>query len=68
MNRIEEFPFFRTYKDKDKAIIDIKAFEKWISELDVDLLTEEDRRDREQAFEELKKGEALDLKEAIKEW
>ena len=68
MSRIEEFPFFRTLQGKDKAVIDVKAFEKWLNELDVDLLTDEDAQDRKQAFEELKNGEALDLREAMKEW
>jgi len=39
-----------------------------LNELDVDLLTDEDAQDRKQAFEELKNGEALDLREAMKEW
>jgi len=68
MRRIEEFPFFRTYQDKDKAVIDIKAFEQWVNELDVDLLTDEDKRDREEAYEEHKKGDSLNLCEAMKEW
>jgi len=68
MSRIEEFPFFRTLEGRDRAVIDIKAFEKWLNELDVDLLTDEDKEDRKQAFEELGKGEALDLQEAMKEW
>ncbi|MBW1930964.1 MAG: hypothetical protein JRH08_15860 [Deltaproteobacteria bacterium] len=68
MSRIEEFPFFRTLQGKDRAIIDVKAFEDWLKDLDIDLLTEEDMKDRKQAFEELGKGEALDLREAIKEW
>jgi len=68
MSRIEGFPFFRTLQGKDKAVIDVKAFEKWLNELDIDLLTDEDAQDRKQAFEELKNGEALDLQEAMKEW
>ena len=68
MNRIEEFPFFRTFQGEDKAVIDVKAFEKWIRELDIDLLSEEDKKDRKEAYEELERGEAIDLKEAMKEW
>ena len=68
MSRIEEFPFFKTLQGKDRAIIDVKAFEDWLKDLDVDLLTEEDMKDRKQAFEELAKGEALDLREAMKKW
>jgi len=68
MSGIEKFPFFRTLQGKDRAVIDVKAFEKWLNELDVDLLTDEDKKDRKEAFEELGKGEALDLWEAMKEW
>lgn len=42
MRRIEEFPFFKTLQGKDRAIIDVKAFEDWLKDLDIDLLTEED--------------------------
>ena len=68
MSRIEEFPFFRTLQGRDRAVIDVEAFEKWLNELDIDLLTEEDMEDRKEAFEELGRGEALDLREAMKEW
>ena len=68
MSGIEESPFFRTLQGKHRAVIDVKAFEKWLNQLDVDLLTEEDMEDRKQAFEEFGKGEALDLREAMKEW
>jgi len=36
--------------------------------LDLDLLTDEDVKDRREAFEELEKGEALDLQEGMKKW
>jgi len=60
--------FFRTLQGNDRAVIDIRAFEKCLNELNVDLLTDEDVKDRKQAFEEFGKGEALDLREAMKEW
>ncbi|MBW1731548.1 MAG: hypothetical protein JRH08_11340 [Deltaproteobacteria bacterium] len=68
MSGIEEFPFFRTLQGKHRAVIDVKAFEKWPNELDVDLLTDEDVKDRRDAFEELEKGEALDLQAGMKKW
>ncbi|MBW1998916.1 MAG: hypothetical protein JRJ29_13255 [Deltaproteobacteria bacterium] len=68
MSRIEQFPFFKTFQDKENAVIDVKAFENWIRELDIDLLTEEDEADRKEAFEELAKGEAINLRKAMKEW
>ncbi len=63
---IEKMPFFVTFHSKNKAIIDIKAFEKWI--YDAEFLSWENERDRKQAFEELERGEALDLSEVMKEW
>lgn len=63
---IEKMPFFVNFHSKNKAIINIEAFDKWI--YDAEFLSLEDERDRKQAFEELEKGEALDLPEAMKEW
>ena len=69
MIKIEEFPFFRSFDQaKERAVIDVEVFEKWLSELDVDLLTPEDKAERDEAYKELEKGEALDLNEAMKEW
>jgi len=51
MSGIEEFPFFRTLQGKHRAVIDVKAFEKWLNELDVDLLTDEDIKDRRAPLE-----------------
>jgi len=66
MSPIEKMPFFVTFHGKNKAVIDIKAFEKWID--DAEFLSREDKQDREQAFEDLERGAALDLSEAMKEW
>ena len=66
---IEDMPFFEAHHAKGKAIINLKAFERWLVETqEFDLLSSEDEVDRTQAFEELRKGEALDLGGAMKEW
>ncbi len=33
---IEEMPFFETFLSKDKAVVDINAFEKWLSLIRLD--------------------------------
>ena len=46
------------------ALLDkVKAYEE-----DMELLPPKDEEDRQQAFDELAHGEALDLKEAMKQW
>ena len=50
---LAEMPFFVAFHSKNKAIIDINAFEKWIG--DVEFMSTEDEQDREQAFEEIAK-------------
>ena len=66
---IERLPFFKGFQSKGKAIIDIKILEKWLIENQgVELLSEEDEEDRKRAYEELKRGEAIDLRQAIKKW
>jgi erythromycin esterase-like protein len=66
---IEDMPFFEAHHAKGKAIIDLEAFERWLVETQgFDLLSTEDELDRAQAFKELKRGEALDLREAMEEW
>jgi hypothetical protein len=66
---IEKLPFFEGFYGKGKAIVDIKSFEEWLNETQgSEFLNDEDEIDRREAFEELEKGESLDLLEATKEW
>ncbi len=60
---IENMPFFISFHSKNKAVIDIEVFEKWIA--DADFLTGEDKQHRDLAFEELKKAKALNVSEAM---
>jgi len=46
----------------EKIMAKVRAFE------EMEFLTPEDERDRKQAVSELQKGEALDLREALREW
>ena len=66
---IEKLPFFKGFHSKGKAIVDVKVLEEWLTKnKGIELLSEEDERDRGQAFEELERDEALDLREALKKW
>ncbi len=66
---LKDFPFFKSYHGEGKAIIDISAFEKWYREnKEVELMSEADEADREQAYKELDEGKALGLEEAMEEW
>jgi hypothetical protein len=67
--QIKDTPFFEAQRAKGKAIIDLEAFERWLVETqEFDLLSTEDELARALAFKELKRGEALDLREAMEEW
>ena len=66
---IEGLPFFEGFHETGKAIVDVKRFETWLEEAQgVELMSPEDEADRDKAFNELKRGKALDLREAMKEW
>ncbi|MEW6665074.1 MAG: hypothetical protein AB1512_07625 [Thermodesulfobacteriota bacterium] len=66
---IEGLPFFEGFQEAGKAIVDVKRFEKWLEEAQgVELMSPEDEVDRANAYDELKSGKALDLREAMKEW
>jgi len=49
-------------KEWEKIMAKVRAFE------EIEFLTPEDERDRKRAVSELQKGEALDLREALREW
>ena len=66
---IEGLPFFEGFQGAGKAIVDVKRFEQWLEESQgIELMSSEDEADRAKAYDELSKGKALDLREAIKEW
>ncbi len=66
---IERLPFFKGFHSKGKAIVDVKVLEEWLTRNQgIELLSKEDERDRKQAYEELEKGAALDLREAMDKW
>jgi hypothetical protein len=64
---IETFPFFKGYYGQGKAIIDIVLLEKWLNE-NYEIMSDDDESDRKSAYEELERGESLNLKEAMNEW
>lgn len=57
---------------KTAVVVSVEEWEKIMAKVrafdEVEYLTPEDGRDRKQAFSELQKGEALDLREALEEW
>jgi hypothetical protein len=68
---IEKLPFFNSFLPggDSKAVIDVKAFHLWLEEVQhLDFLSEADEQDRTKAYQELEKGHAKDLKEAMNEW
>ena len=66
---IEGLPFFEGFHGTGKAIVDVKRFERWLEEAQgVELMSPEDEADRAKAYDEMKRGKALDLREAMKEW
>jgi hypothetical protein len=66
---IERLPFFKGFHSEGKAIIDVKILDEWlIKNQGIELLSEEDEEDRKRAYEELKSGKSIDLREAIKKW
>ncbi len=64
---IENFSFFKGYHNEGSAIIDIALLEKFLEE-NFEVMTDEDEADRKTAYEELEKGNSLDLKEAMSKW
>ncbi len=66
---IEELPFFEGFHGAGKAIVDVKKFEQWLEEAQaIEMMSPQDEEDRKKAYDELEKGKALDLREAMKEW
>lgn len=68
---IEKLPFFQSYipDSHAKAIIDIQAFNLWLEQVQhVDFLSDSEETEREDAYKELKNGQALDLKDAMGQW
>ena len=70
-NNIEKLPFFHSFLQNSptKAVIDVKAFDLWLQRVQhMDFLSNADEAERAEAYQELEKGNALDLKEVLKEW
>ncbi|MCD4676737.1 MAG: hypothetical protein K8S18_12200 [Desulfobacula sp.] len=70
-NNIEKLPFFHSFipDSSTKAVIDINAFHLWLEGVQhMDFLSDTEEIERTEAYQELESGEALDLKEAMKEW
>ena len=66
---IERLPFFKGFHSKGQAIVDVKILESWLTENQgIALLSKEDEQDRKRAYEELEKGESMDLLEVMKKW
>lgn len=66
---IEKLPFFESYFDQGKAIVNVALLEQWIRENPLfDLMTEQDELDRNEGYEELSSDRAVDLKKAMESW
>lgn len=65
---IKDFPFILSVTEaSQQAVIDTKAFCIWLEQLqNLELLSESDYIDREEAYKELESGKALDLKDIYK--
>ncbi len=70
MKRIETMPFFKSFAPDGAALVDPEAFDHWLEALDQGdlVLGDEDAQAREEALVEAARGEALDLREAMKQW
>jgi len=66
--KIQNMPFFKGFQGRDKALIDIPSFWKWLEDEDFIFMDEEDIKDREVAMDEHEKGQTIDLKTAVEEW
>jgi len=67
--QIEGLPFFEGFHGAGKAIVDVRRFEKWLeASQGVELMSPEDEADRAKAYDEMERGNAIDLREAMKEW
>ena len=68
---IEKLPFFHSFipEAPTKAVIDIREFNLWLERVQhLEFLSDSEEIDRVEAYNELESGEALDLKDAMKEW
>ena len=68
---IEKLPFFQSFTSgaKTKAVIDVQAFNVWLEQVQhIDFLSDVEETERVDAYKEFESGQALDLKEAMKEW
>ena len=66
-NIIEEIPFFISYQGKDKAVVDLKAFYRWLENVEPEVMTEELKAEKARALEDLQKGEVVDWDDLKKE-
>ncbi len=70
-HNIENLPFFHSFipDAPTKAVIDIREFNLWLKRVQhLEFLSDSEEADRAEAYKELENGEALDLKDAMKEW
>ncbi len=52
-----------------QAVIDIKTFYLWLKDVqNVDFLSDAEKTQRTEAYQELESDEVLDLQESMKEW
>ncbi|MBF0412615.1 MAG: hypothetical protein HQK70_07885 [Desulfamplus sp.] len=70
MKQLKEMPFFLSFMESTaKAIIDVKAFNIWLEQIqNVEFLSESDEIDRKNAYMELKEGKHLNLRDSMKSW
>ncbi len=70
-HNIEHLPFFHSFipDAPTKAVIDIREFNLWLQRVHhLEFLSDSEEAGRAEAYKELENGEALDLKDAMKEW
>lgn len=65
---IEDLPFFKSFHGDDLAVIDVSMFWEWLHKKEIDFMTNEDLKDREEAYKEHEQGKSLNLKNVIKQW
>jgi len=61
---IEKLPFFKGYKGKNEAVIDIEVFKKWLEELiEGEVIIEHELKEAEEAWQDYLDGKYKTLDE-----
>lgn len=61
-------PFFKGYRGKNEAVIDIKIFEEWLRDLiEGEIITEQELKEAEEAWQDYIDGKYKTLDEIEKE-